>query len=136
MAATAGTIGKGTTLGYTTVGGSSYTTIAEVRGVNDPGWSMEMVDFTNYTSPNSTIEKLPSGWYEPGETEVDITYVTAARTALEAIYGVLKDWKITLPDTHTITFTGVINKNGHEIPYKDRQMQKITITATTKPTYT
>lgn len=136
MSATAGIIGKGTTLGFGVVASGTYVTIAEVVDVKAPEISVARVDFTNYESPNSTIETLPSGWLEVGDTDVDLTYTHAQKAALDAIIGVLKDFKITLPNTKTIVFTGFISKAGVEIPLKDRIKAPYTVSATTKPIYT
>jgi hypothetical protein len=136
MSASAAIIGNGTTIGYQVypASGSSYTTLGELVDTNTPGEKVDDVEVTNYTSPNTHKEFRP-GWIEGEDVELETNYLTADQVVVNGIVGVMKTWRITLPDTHTWTWSGYINKRSNAVPNKDKINQKIGIKVADKPIY-
>ena len=115
---TASIIGAGTTLAYGTAGASpTYTGLGEVKDVKAPHTTVDKYEATHYTSPNLTKE-FKFGWKDGGEVDVEFNYLTATQTTLNGLTGVISAWQITLPDTHTWSFTGAITDVSGSIPNK------------------
>lgn len=134
MSATAAIIGYGTTLGYSTVGANTYTTLAEVLDFKPPATKVGKAEATHYTSDNEYEEHIP-GFKSVSDAEFEVNYKTATTAALEPLIGITKDWKCTLPDTHTVTFSGWISDDGIQLPNKKTATQKVKITVTGPVTY-
>lgn len=136
MAASVAQLGAGTTLGYAAFPTpSGYTTCLEVSKVGIPKVTYDEVKVTHYLSANNLHEFI-AGWGNGNEVQVEANYVKAEMTSLTAIQGVLKTWKITLPDTSTWIFGGFVKEVDGEIPNEDKIMTKFTIKVTGKPTFT
>jgi hypothetical protein len=135
MSATTAIIGKGTTVGFGVIASSTYVTVAELIDFKPPVTSVAKAEATRYDSPQG-YEEFVVGWKSVGDAELEINYTTAETTALEAIIGISKDWLCTLPDTHTIKFTGWISNDGIEVPNKKTLTQKIKVTVTGAVAYT
>lgn len=130
MSATAGIVGKGTTIGYSAYPTpSTYTLFAEVTGeIPFPMIQTDGdVDFTNFTSPNSHVETKASGWIKTDPIDIECTYTQTQHAALVALVGTDKTIQITTPDTHTATFPAYLQKIGGTIPNKDKITTKLTL---------
>jgi hypothetical protein len=127
-------IGKGTTLGYSAIPATSYTSVGEVTNVSIPEITMAKVDVTHYGS--SAKAYAPSGWADYGDVEVEITYAKAQCATLESLIGTEKTWKVTLSDSSYWVFTGFIGKLGGATPIDNVVTTTLTITITGLPDFT
>lgn len=66
-------------LGTAAGNGGSFTTIAEVKDINGPGVSLEVIDVTNQSSPGGFEEIIPS-IRRGGETTFDVNFVPSDGT--------------------------------------------------------
>lgn len=128
-------IGAGTTIGYSAIPPTTYTTIAEVFNCAMPEYDQPKVKATHYTSPNRTHEYI-EGWKDGSDLEFELNYTSAERAALLGIRGVMKTWKLTYPDGATDIFKGYVSKVGGAIPNEDRVTMKVTLTLTGDTAYT
>ena len=134
MAASAGMIGKGTTLGYATTSGGTYTNVDELISVGKPKVTPDRVEFTHSTSDDDTKEFKP-GWKEGEATEFTVNYTEAGMTALIAIEGLQRYWKLTLPGGSTFVWAGTIGV-GLPVDIKDRIITTCSLTCDSAITYT
>ncbi len=132
--------GHGTTVGYTTVGGSSYTDLADVIDVDEQQLKRAAIKTTTLTSANYTETKR-AGMIEPDPLKLKIQYAKAEHNTLLGIFHNAtpnRDWKITLSDGSTITGTGFLSamsqmpKASNDAVYEN----SIEITPVSKWTFT
>src|SRR4051812_4624707 len=90
---TLGAIGKGATLGYASDATAAATTISEISDeIPLPSPLMDTVDFTNFDSLNSHVEKKPSGFAESADLKILCNYTEITAAAVESIRGTQKYW--------------------------------------------
>lgn len=130
MAASDGTLGKGTTLKDATP-----TEIAQIVDYDYGGKEDEMVEITNMDSDDDFVE-LIAGIKKQEPITFQIVYKKAQVTALETKFiAAVEAWTIELPDGSTFTGNGKISKVGVEIPYRNKITCSITLTPTGKWTF-
>jgi hypothetical protein len=136
MAASAGFIGKGVTLGYSTTLAGTYTDVAELLSVAKPKVTTDRVEFTHSTSDDDFKEFKP-GWKEGENTTFTVNATDAGLTALVALEGLQRFWKITLPNTGASTFAWQGTLQGIDMPVdiKDRVVLTIELTCDGAITY-
>jgi len=114
----AGSIGHGTTLGYSTVAGGPYTDFAEVVSVKEGAQAADKVDFTHLTS-TSRRKEFKLGMIDSGEWQFTLnTLYAAERTAMRTAHssGATYYWRCREYDTSatpstllaTLTFAGPV----------------------------
>jgi hypothetical protein len=129
-----GQIGEGTTLGYSAVPATTYTTVGDVFDVSFPDLTVADVKDTNYDTA-SHMHSYIAGWIEGGVVTFQVSYSKAEHATLEAFVRVKKTWKITLPDGGNYIWVGYINKMGGAIPNEDRMTVSFSIKICTLPTF-
>lgn len=138
MADTTSIVGAGTTITLSTTSGGTYTALggatSEVLDITPPDYSADFVEATHYLSPNSATEFVWNGWNTAGDVTLKVAYVAASSAAVEALLGLKRYFKITLPDTKIISFAGFISSFGTESPNKGVITQQIKIKLTGKVT--
>lgn len=99
----AGLISKGITLGYSTSGTSTYTTLNNLRDIPDLGGSTDTIETTVLSDSAHTYIK---GLEDYG-TSLDFTFLYEKTQfgTLDALTGDV-NWKVTLSDGSTFAFTG------------------------------
>lgn len=135
MAASAGMIGKGTTLGYATTLAGTYTDVAELLSVGKPKITTDKVEFTHSTSDDDTKEFKP-GWKEGENTTFTVNYTEAGCTALIAIESLQRFWKITLPGGSTFAWQGTLLGLDIPVDIKDRIVMSVELSCDGAITYT
>lgn len=117
-----------------------FTDIAECINITPPQLSRETVDGTHLQSPDQYMEYL-AGMRDAGEVTFTMAYV-ASGTGQSDIRGDFDsnstvNYKITLPNTATWEFTGLITGIApSELANEERVTESVTIKITGKPTFT
>lgn len=113
MSTTGKIIGHGATLEY----GDPAQTIASVESVGGPDLSKDMVEVTTFDSPNGAREYI-AGLIDTGELTLGIIYTPTTCSQIYTLFAATaeEEFTITLPDTHTFTFTALCSKVGAEVP--------------------
>ena len=101
----------------------AYTTIAEVKDINGPETSVDVVDVTNQDSPDNFEEILPT-LKRGGTTSFDINFVPTdpthdSSTGLLSYLNArsLQDWQIIIPTSGlSVQFQGYVVKWGPKFP--------------------
>lgn len=101
----------------------TYTTIAEVKDINGPETSVDVVDVTNQDSPDNFEEIIPT-LKRGGTTSFDVNFLPADPTQ-DSTSGLLfylnsrslEAWQIILPGTGlSVQFSGYVVKWGPKFP--------------------
>lgn len=100
-----------TTVSATNLAGGAnetYTTIAEVKNITGPSFSLETIDATHHQSPDGHREMLPS-FKAAGEVSFDANFLPGVGThqTLFTLWQnrTLRSFKITYPDQNTTAWT-------------------------------
>lgn len=133
----------GTTIGWDSAGGTSYTDIGQVSSITGPGLSRETIDVTTHDSASwwrEFIKSLKDG----GEVSFDIMYDPVLGTH-DYSTGLLSDfadddtvaaWRLVFPDAAntTWTFPGIITGAESSEAIDDVLKMSITIKVAGAPT--
>ena len=115
----------------------SLTLIAEVRSIDGPGLSADLIDVTNQSSPNSFREKI-QGLKDGGDVTFDINYLPAdsthdATTGLIDKYqnGTLQGYSLSFPDSPPViyTFTAFITNFSPSSDIESQLTASVTLTS-------
>jgi hypothetical protein len=109
---TAGIVGKGTILGYSTTAGGAVTSIAEMHECDLPELNGGKVDATHYLSTGSAEENIPNGWTSVSDISCSLTYIATQHLTLSSLVNVPKYFTATLPDGSQFKFYGWLTKLG------------------------
>lgn len=134
MAASAGFVGKGVTLGFATTLAGTYTNVSEVISCGKPKVTTDRVEFTHSTSDNDFKEFKP-GWKEGENTNFSVNYTEAGTTALIALEGLQRFWKITMPGGSTFAWQGTLLGLDIPVDIKDRVVTSVELTCDSNITY-
>lgn len=133
MANSTGTHSFGTTLGMDPAGGSSYTTVVEVRKIDRSSLKVTSSSMFNLSSPSAHEEKRP-GKADAGQMTLTLTWTkTQYATFLTNVRKALMTFKITYPlvgaevTASTETFAGHIGEFGVAVPEDDAITVDVTI---------
>jgi len=134
MAASDGTLGKGTTLS-----GSVTNAIGNITSLTLPTLTRDPVEITTMDSEDNWREFIP-GLLNSGEVTFELNYDGSAagnanvlNTALTAVEAT---WTITFPDGSKYVIDGFITSIGGAAPMDDKITQSVTIKFTGVPAYT
>lgn len=130
--------GFGITLQYDLDGMPTWTTIANIRSLDGPALTAEVIDSTCHDESigyRSYIE----GLRDSGDVTIEIAYDPAGATHawLHATgRGATKDYKITFPDTGSTTwsFSGIVTNFTPKAPVDGLMTADVTIKVTTNVT--
>jgi len=133
----------GTQIAADFAGGTTYTTIAQVKNITPPSLTRNTIDVTTHDSPDWWMEFI-KGLKDGGEVSFDIVYDPALGSH-DAATGLLSDfadddtiaaWKITFPDTGTTewTFDAIISAFTPAAPTDNSLDASITLKVAGKPT--
>jgi len=133
-------LGYGTTIGYSTTQGGSYTLIAEVESLTIPGVEIEKIPNTHMLSVNK-VRTFQAGLQEITPAEVVIHF---DKTLLATLYGTLRGadywYKVTFNDlaatASTLVFPGFLSQIGPETPLDAIAVVNLEITPTGDVTFT
>lgn len=107
MAVGTGIISIGATLGYSAVPATTYTTAPDLQDIPELGGAADKVEVT--TLADGTRRYI-NGLVDYGDLQFTFLYdnddAASSWRVLQGFNGILKSWKITLPDTTAFTFTG------------------------------
>lgn len=133
----------GTAIAWDPAGGSSYSTIGQVRTIAAPTLTRETVDVTTHDSANMWREFIKSV-KDGGEVTFGIIYDPALGTH-DAGTGLLSDfaedetiatWQLTFPDTGATvwTFPGIVTGMPVEANFDGELGAEVTIKVSGEPT--
>ena len=123
-----------TVLGRATPG---YVAIAEITNITGPEKTLNAVDVTHLTSPN-TYKEFIGGLRDGGEVGVEGNFFPGDTAGQIGISGDLdgatvQDFRITFPDGTTWTFKALVTKFGTGAPLDDKLPFSATMKITAKP---
>lgn len=105
------TTGKTITYGTATATAATFTAVADIKDYSGFDGSASELDKTNLAS---TAKEFSLGLVDNGQFSMNLDYAAAdaGQTALRAkrVSGVLSNFRLTLPDTTVITFSGYVKK--------------------------
>ncbi len=135
MAASAASSGFGATFAYESAT-DTFTALAEVVSVTPPSIAVETIDATHMGSDDGFREFIAS-LKDGGECVVTMNYVEASATLLQTlVLAGLETFKITLPGSSTLTFTGIpTNFAIDELVIDDKITMSLSIKVSGKPIY-
>lgn len=134
MAVSSGTHSYGSTLGYATTSGGSYTSVGEVIDVEHSWNPAKAVKFTHLNSDNAANEYKP-GLIEPGTMKATVNYNKTDYNALYGLRRTLRYWKVTSPDSGNMYIYGFITDLSNPHPDDDRVTFTVTIQGSGLPVY-
>lgn len=136
MAASAASSGFGATFSYLSTDPSTYTELAEVLSITPPSISVETIDATSMGSDDGFREIIAS-LKDGGECVVTLNYVEASATLLQTlVLAGLETFKITLPGSSTLIFSGIpTNFAIDDVVIDDKITMSLSIKVSGKPTY-
>ena len=95
-------LSKGIKLSYSSTGTESYTDLTDLLEIPSLGGSVDKVDVTTLAD---TSKKYINGIKDYGDLTFKFNYAKAQFTTLNGLTGSI-NFKVTLPDTTTATFSG------------------------------
>lgn len=105
----------------------TYTEVAKVASVTPPTLSVGVTEIKYLKKANRTVGKKPA-WKTPGDITVTLYYDKDVMTALYALAGVARAWKIDYPDGSDHELDGFISEYGQpELNGDDEMMIEMTI---------
>jgi hypothetical protein len=130
--------GYGTTIGYATTSGGSYTSLAEVVSIDFPEFSVDDIETTHMLSTNKW-KTFQAGLKDGGELGVTIHWdKTVMTTVMGTLLAADYFWKVTFNDIttgSTMIVPGYIKGVGAETPLDDIVTVALTIKVSGEPTY-
>lgn len=113
-------IGQGTVLGYDLTGGGTYVPLGQLIDVSTD-FAVNVVEYKKLSS--TSVLRLPTV-FDGGEVSFKIFYEPAETTNVD-MWGLMGTpsivhWKITLTDTSTIAFLGILTK--HSVSYENEDV--------------
>lgn len=129
-----GTLGLGTVFGYSTSSATGpFTNIASIVGIKPPGVSWGEAETTTFAD---TIEQFIVGLAKGKDATLKLLYITTQTATVYPLCGTPLYFQITLPDTHTIQWSGFIKDYQPDTPLKEGITEEVQIKTTSKPIYT
>jgi predicted secreted protein len=120
----------------------TFTTVAEVKSIEGPELSLDLMDVTNMDSPSYYREVLP-GFKNAGEVTLELNFLPAHSTH-NAVTGLLskfegrtlRNYKIVFPNIGNTTwsFAGYVTKFSPTANFDEPLNAAVTITVTGAPT--
>lgn len=121
-------VGVGTVFGRKADSGSNYETIAEITNISGPGMSRDTIDTTTLDTTGG-YRTFITGFRDGGTFELTMNYTSAGYQKLLADFqsDTPKEYKVTLKDTSSVTFSGLVTDIPIDIPE-----DLVTVTTTIK----
>jgi len=105
-----GLLSKDIKLSYSAIPATTYTVLPDLQEIPELGGSVEKVEITTLADGS---RRYINGLKDYGDLVFKFLYnnedANSSFRILSGFEGVLKSWKITLPDSTTFTFTGESN---------------------------
>jgi len=113
-------------------------TIAEITSITGPELSLNAVDVTHLTSPN-TFKEFIGGMRDGGEVAIEGNFYSGDTNGQIGLYddlvaAIVQDFVITFPNGTTWTFKALVTAFGVDTPLDDKVPFKATMKVTAKPT--
>lgn len=110
--------------------GADYVTIANVFGIDGPGFTREVVEITTYDSPNGYREKI-GGLRDGGQITFSLNFQRSEFLTLKGDFenDEAVQYQVVLPDSAntTLSFDGLVIDMPLTIPEGDRVTVDVTI---------
>lgn len=116
--------------------GATYDAVAEVTSISSASFSQDAIDATNMDSTDGYREFI-GGLRDAGEVSITINYIPSASDVIIAAFAstTLKTYKITHPNSVTLTFTGIVTSYQPDVPLDDKMSATATFKISGKPTW-
>ena len=130
----------GSTLGYGTSSGGTFTAIANITKISGPKTKADAIDVSSMDSPSNYREKL-AGLLDAGTLTLDINFddLNAGHQTTLSNLGVSQYFQLTFP-AHTtaskMVFAGFISETNIDLPDDNKMTDQITITVSGPITFT
>lgn len=92
---------------------ATWTTVAKAKSIKPGKSSEKSIDTTHLTSPDEHEEAVP-GLATGGEFEVMAQYDKTATDAVNALFRIVKAWRLVYPDLSGWKWNGWISEIGDE----------------------
>lgn len=116
--------------------GGTYTTVAYVRDISGPSFSMDTVETSNHGSTSGWRTFVP-GLIDGGEVSLDLLFDPSTATQMnstgllsELIGRTVEGFKIIWPDAATFTFDGLVTAFEPGAPFEDALTGSVTVKVT------
>lgn len=127
-------VGFGSTVEISTNGGSTWTEIDEVIGLNPPSITINNPVATHHQSPNNAVERIPGKIIDYGQTSFSINWIpgSAADILIRGLVtgGTTFTVRETFPNGVTWTVTGLLAAMSPATPMDDKMTCEITLDVT------
>ena len=114
----------------------TFTTIAEVRDISGPGFSLDTIDVTNHDSVDGWEEHI-GGILRTGDITFEINYQPEQATHLALISDmtnrVRRNFKVVYPDNSEIPFTALVTQFEPGAAVEGELTASVTLKGTGKP---
>lgn len=124
--------GFGTKLAYENEG--EFLDFARIKSVSPSPGEVQDLEFSDNDSTDGWEEAEP-GLIKPGETSVQLNYDDDNTYLIYSLLGVVKNYRITLPNGATWTGEGYFKNFGQEYPHDGVISQEATFKWCHKPVY-
>jgi hypothetical protein len=115
--------------------GASFTNVAEVTNVSPPQYARDAIEATHHGSPNGYREYIP-GMMDAGDVTLEINYIpSAADTIIAALQAGRGQFRITLPNAISVTFSGIVTAYSPEAPLDGKMSATVTIKVDGRPAW-
>lgn len=132
MSTTKARIGYGSQFQYSLDGGSTWTTLAEVKDITPPSDTVDIFDGTHMASPDRTKEFV-EGLSDPGECSFEMNFVpgSAADLAVQGFRGAgAIPIRIVFPNDVIWTFKGIRTAYEPAVPTEEIMTATVTFKVT------
>lgn len=116
-------------------GGGTFDNVAEVTNVKPPAYARDAIEATHMESPDRFREYI-AGLMDAGEVSIEINYVPSASDVVIAALAAGKGtFKITHPNSVTLTFDAIVTNYEPQLPLDDKMTAAATFKVTSKPVW-
>ena len=135
MSASAGVSFDAITIAYCTTIGGSYTAFGEITDVGGIGETASPIDVTHAESPDNRREYIV-GLSDGKDASLTLNYTRAMAGTIESQYNIQQYFKVTIGNTDTFIFYGILNDFEHLGSVGDKLSSQIGIKITGKVDHT
>lgn len=129
--------GVGTTLQYSTDGGTTWNSLAEVLNISGPGMTRDTID-TTALDTSGGYRTFIAGFKNPGTLTFNASFEKSQYNTLKTQFesDTLVKYKVTTPDNSTFEFDGLVTEMPLTIPPDDKITMDVTIQISGQVTFT
>lgn len=117
----------------------TFTTIAEVKDISGPSWTVDTEEVTNHSTVGGYKEYIPT-LLDGGDVTFDLNFyndTTHAALWTDMAARTRRTFQVVFPysGTNTVTFKAYVTEIGHEAPVQGVLTRSVTLKVTGAPTW-